>query len=272
LYVYVAFKIIPYAPFASIAIAKLLNMNPFDIIIDFILPSPYSSPYISFLTKFISFCSYLLILVIMFEALKILPILIFFMVVSNQFWLSNISLLEELFEQDSLFPTKSPQLREQVYLNYTKLQVINTEAKRFAAPAALVMIHTTVTIISGLLYLVVRTHSLLPLEIYFVLLFGTILFLIGFVVVMTTTAKLFETSNAAITSWNVQLFDCKNKRLKRQFKSLRPFAFFVGINGIIFYPLDQSSYMEFLQAIQDKTIDWLVSIPLATLSRMLRFG
>jgi len=240
-------------------------MNPLDILLEFLFLSPTQPAHIRFLIQLLYVSSYSFLLFISLEGLKTFPLLVFFAMHSMELWLDNVNLLVKMFE------LKSADMRERVYLIYRQFQVINTHAKEFAAPVVLVLLHFFSTTNSVFLYLIIRTHSLFPVELYFVICVAEVLFFTAFVVELSTTSGLFESSNDAITSWNLELYDGKSKRLKRQYESLRPLAFFCGLNGFIFYPLDQSTFANFMVAVQDKTVDWLVTVPLSALSKMLDF-
>jgi len=186
------------------------------------------------------------------EGCRIIPMIVIQMVMSLMAYLENIRLLVNYGRN-----CKSVQDAANLYMLYTELQVANNSALGYVAWQAFALNLVGTVLVLGLLFASVRLYGVLPLPVYLVIVYATVVTMVITYTLSPIAANVYDHSEEALVTWREQWG--LNRILKRKFRAMRPYHFYGGVNGFRFYGYQQSFKRMYFSLIVDSTINLLMT-------------
>jgi hypothetical protein len=258
-------------PFVFAILPYFLNLNPFIFLLEDVLPPQIlQDPSIRIPIEIISGIIFFLSVA---EGFRLFLFINLFVILTSILWLHVISLMEVYFEKRILNKSHSARSsisnRRKLYLIHTKMTIVNTVVLRFGAPEGFVLTNIGKIVLVFLVFMTIRMHTVLPIEIYIFIPVATFGLTIVTIIVGFTAAEVNEQSSQTLKGWEVH--GARSKLIKKMFSSLRPFTMASGLGGFIFYHLTRSFFTELMEAYLMECIDWLIFIPSSVIEEM-KFG
>lgn len=155
---------------------------------------------------------------------------------------------------------------ESIYQTFVYLRIVEATIGDLEATLTLILIESGIWICAASIFANLRLFSILPLGVFVMFPFFTIVTLGIAQQLLPALTNIHENSETALTKWMEQLRKNENvggdqRYLRRKFLPLRPIRFKAGFNGFTFFVLDKSTKTYFLGSVLDNAINLLMAIP-----------
>lgn len=154
---------------------------------------------------------------------------------------------------------------QSVYLKFVQIKILEQTLHGGESSFIFLLIQTGIRLAAASLYGMMKLHSVLPLGFYMLFPFAAFAVLGISQQLLPVVVSVHVNSKRILKRWTKKLDGSQghweDKHLRRQFQALRPLTIVAGLNGFVFFVLDQKMKSQFVTSILDDTINLLISLP-----------
>jgi len=247
-------------PIATVA-AMLLNLDPWESILEYILPPEMIDLWV---TKIIyNGLATLYIFSVVAEGARHIPMIFLLLVIPT---LTLVEAIQLMVDNQKKSPGSAGLI--QAYKMHMVLRINNLNGMRFL-PQEVFLLTTFGTVLVCFLNLItLRCYDLMPPELYSISVIGNVIGLVVMNVTASSGTKIHEDSKEALMSWKID-FGNGSKYLRKKYRGMHCIGYYAGLNDFNFFLYQRSFKSELFQSMVNNTVNLLLSLPPSDLRKLI---